>query len=257
MTRSKSALAACSAASLSVDRASPQPPGTTLKLTGGASCPSTPEYRFWVGQNGLWSLVQDYSASNSYSWNTTGKAQATYGLEVDVRNHGSAIGYDRVANLTYQLATPPCAAPSFGASPATQAGTGAHVTLTASTSGCPTPQYRFWISPPGQLWSIVQDYSATNTYAWTTTGAAGTYRLEVDVRDQTSSVSYEKAANITYTRAGENLAYAQSVAIAHRALMDSSGHRENILRPEFTRIGIGIINAGAYGRMVTQLFITP
>ena len=66
-----------------------------------------------------------------------------------------------------------------------------------------------------------------------------------------------KAAGITYTRAGENLAYAQSVAVAHRALMDSPGHRENILRPEFTRIGIGVINAGAYGRMVTQLFITP
>lgn len=66
-----------------------------------------------------------------------------------------------------------------------------------------------------------------------------------------------RAAGITYSRAGENLAYAQSVAVAHRALMDSPGHRENILRPEFTRIGIGVINAGAYGRMVTQLFIAP
>ena len=66
-----------------------------------------------------------------------------------------------------------------------------------------------------------------------------------------------KAARITYTRAGENLAYAQSVAVAHRALMDSPGHRENILRPEFTRIGIGVVSAGAYGRMVTELFITP
>jgi len=66
-----------------------------------------------------------------------------------------------------------------------------------------------------------------------------------------------KAAKITYSRAGENLAYAQSISVAHRALMDSPGHRENILRPEFTRIGIGVINAGVYGRMVTQLFITP
>ena len=66
-----------------------------------------------------------------------------------------------------------------------------------------------------------------------------------------------RAAGIVYSRAGENLAYAQSVAVAHHALMDSPGHRENILRPEFTRIGIGVIAAGAYGRMVTQLFITP
>jgi uncharacterized protein YkwD/uncharacterized membrane protein required for colicin V production len=65
------------------------------------------------------------------------------------------------------------------------------------------------------------------------------------------------AAKISYTRAGENLAYAHSVAVAHRGLMESPGHRENILRPEFTRIGIGVISAGSYGRMFTQLFITP
>jgi uncharacterized protein YkwD len=66
-----------------------------------------------------------------------------------------------------------------------------------------------------------------------------------------------KAGGVTYTRAGENLAYAQSVTIAHRGLMQSQGHRENILRAEFTRIGIGVITAGAYGRMFTQMFVTP
>jgi uncharacterized protein YkwD len=66
-----------------------------------------------------------------------------------------------------------------------------------------------------------------------------------------------KGAGITYQRAGENLAYAQSVTIAHRGLMQSEGHRENILRPEFTRIGIGVISGGPYGRMFTQVFITP
>jgi uncharacterized protein YkwD len=66
-----------------------------------------------------------------------------------------------------------------------------------------------------------------------------------------------KSAGVSYSRAGENLAYAQSISVAHRALMDSPGHRENILRSEFTRIGIGVINGGIYGRMVTQLFITP
>jgi uncharacterized protein YkwD/uncharacterized membrane protein required for colicin V production len=66
-----------------------------------------------------------------------------------------------------------------------------------------------------------------------------------------------KAAGIAYARAGENLAYAQSVTIAHRGLMESQGHRENILRPEFTKMGIGVISAGPYGRMFTQLFVTP
>ena len=66
-----------------------------------------------------------------------------------------------------------------------------------------------------------------------------------------------KTAGITYSRAGENLAYAQSVSVAHRGLMQSPGHRENILRPEFTHIAIGVISAGPYGRMFTQLFATP
>ncbi len=65
------------------------------------------------------------------------------------------------------------------------------------------------------------------------------------------------AAKITYRRAGENLAYAHSVGAAHRGLMESPGHRENILHPEYTRIGIGVISAGPYGRIFTQLFLTP
>lgn len=66
-----------------------------------------------------------------------------------------------------------------------------------------------------------------------------------------------KAGGVTYSRAGENLAYAQSVTVAHRGLMSSEGHRENILSPQFTRIGIGVMTAGAYGRMFTQMFLTP
>lgn len=66
-----------------------------------------------------------------------------------------------------------------------------------------------------------------------------------------------EAAGVEYSRAGENLAYAQSVAVAHRGLMESPGHRANILRAEFTRIGIGVISAGPYGRMFTQVFLTP
>lgn len=65
------------------------------------------------------------------------------------------------------------------------------------------------------------------------------------------------SAHISYARAGENLAYAQSVVVAHRGLMASEGHRENILRPDFARVGIGVISAGSYGRMFTQLFLMP
>lgn len=52
----------------------------------------------------------------------------------------------------------------------------------------------------------------------------------------------------------ENIAYAPTLELAHSGLMESDGHRENILQPAFTRIGIGIIDGGEYGKMFTQVF---
>lgn len=57
-----------------------------------------------------------------------------------------------------------------------------------------------------------------------------------------------------YLVIGENLAYAPTVELAHKGLMDSPGHRANILSPEFNKIGIGIQDGGVYGLMVTQVF---
>ncbi len=62
-----------------------------------------------------------------------------------------------------------------------------------------------------------------------------------------------RRAGITYEAAGENLALAPSAARAHRGLMDSPGHRANILGPEYRRVGIGVYR-GPYGLMVTQQF---
>lgn len=48
-------------------------------------------------------------------------------------------------------------------------------------------------------------------------------------------------AGISYQWYGENLAYGQYSAIyAHEALMNSLGHRENILRPHFTHALVGV-----------------
>jgi uncharacterized protein YkwD len=61
-------------------------------------------------------------------------------------------------------------------------------------------------------------------------------------------------AKVPFTTAGENLALAQTLAIAHTGLMNSPGHRANILHPAFGRVGIGILDGGPYGIMVTQNF---
>ena len=63
-----------------------------------------------------------------------------------------------------------------------------------------------------------------------------------------------QAANVSYLTAGENLALAPTVEVAHTGLMNSPGHRANILRPQFGRVGIGIMDGGIRGLMATQNF---
>lgn len=60
--------------------------------------------------------------------------------------------------------------------------------------------------------------------------------------------------NIAYLVIGENLAFAPDVYIAHDGLMNSEGHKRNILSSEFGKVGIGVVNGGVYGRMFVQEF---
>lgn len=61
-------------------------------------------------------------------------------------------------------------------------------------------------------------------------------------------------AHVFYTLAGENLALAPNVNIAHTGLMNSEGHKANILSPDFRRVGIGVIDNGFYGKIFVQVF---
>ncbi len=63
-----------------------------------------------------------------------------------------------------------------------------------------------------------------------------------------------RAANVRFLTAGENLALAPTLDLAHTGLMNSPGHRANILRREFGRLGIGIMDGGMRGLMVSQEF---
>ena len=60
---------------------------------------------------------------------------------------------------------------------------------------------------------------------------------------------------IQYWSAGENIAKASSVDRAHNSLMNSTGHRNNILNPKYDHVGIGIIKSSEGAYFVTQMFI--
>lgn len=68
-----------------------------------------------------------------------------------------------------------------------------------------------------------------------------------------------KAAGIEYWTAGENIAMGyQSSIFAHEALMNSLGHRKNILHKDFTMLGIGVyFQSNTQRPYYTQNFYSP
>lgn len=63
-----------------------------------------------------------------------------------------------------------------------------------------------------------------------------------------------RKGGVRFRTAGENLALARTLPMAHQGLLDSPGHRANILQPAFGRVGIGVLDGGRYGLMITQKF---
>ena len=63
-----------------------------------------------------------------------------------------------------------------------------------------------------------------------------------------------QAEEIKVRSAAENLASNTDIGAAHRGLLDSPGHRKNILDPNMDRIGIGIVRDMKNQLIITQVF---
>ena len=65
-----------------------------------------------------------------------------------------------------------------------------------------------------------------------------------------------KQFGINFRTAGENIASGQQTPKeVMESWMNSQGHRENILKPDYTHLGVGYYRGGSYGHMWTQMFI--
>jgi uncharacterized YkwD family protein/spore coat assembly protein SafA len=67
-----------------------------------------------------------------------------------------------------------------------------------------------------------------------------------------------QAFGISFHAAGENIAAGQTTAAAvMQSWMNSAGHRQNILNPNYSQIGVGYATGGSYRYYWTQMFIRP
>jgi hypothetical protein len=179
------------------------PPSTTgigipVTITGSASgCPN-PLYAFFMLTPGssTWQPAQAYSSSATFHWNTSGQTAGVYHFSVwardtsSVGSSGNVLGrWDAYTSIAYTLTVPtPCTSSIASAAPPSTATAGTAVTITGAASGCPNPNYQFFMLTPGSsTWQLVQAYSAAAAFHWNTTGlSAGVYRFSVWARDASS-----------------------------------------------------------------------
>ncbi len=180
--------------SMTSDKPSPQYVSTAIRFTAAASGGTAPyEFKWRVFDGSSWLVAQTWSSSATLTWTPT-VANAAYQVEVWARGAGNSTDAAESANasatraftitaaptarLTLTALTADKAAPQF---PSTT------VTFTATASGGSAPhQYKWWLFD-GSSWSVAQNWSTANTFAWTPTKAGSAYRIGVWVRNAGSS----------------------------------------------------------------------
>jgi hypothetical protein len=182
----------------------PAPIGAPITWKVSASGgPGPLQYRFYrlAHSTSTWTLVQDYGPSNSYTWTPTPSDEGAYVLQAWVRRAGSTEAYDAWASTAdFQIANSAAVIRSIWASAGNPILAGAPITWTVAAGGGPGAlQYQFWLySISRDSWSMVKDYSTSNTFAWTPgPWDNGTYQLQVAVRQAGSTGSADASVVTT------------------------------------------------------------
>jgi hypothetical protein len=188
---------------LTANRSFPLPASNPIVFTASASGGNGHlEYQFWrYRSGGSWSMVQDYSSSNTFAWTPAVGDTGSYVIQVWVRSARSAQTWDAFASLgEFSITRPAPVMTAFTASANSPAAPGTPITFAAqSTGGIAPVQYKFWRQKSGGAWVVAQDWSAAATVTWTP-GVAdlGTYNLQAWVRNA-DSTDYDDWKSMTFT----------------------------------------------------------
>ena len=175
--------------------------GTSVAFTAvgtGAGTGAVYSYRFWFFDGATWTVVRDYSPSDTWVWAIpTSQPPAIYTVAVDVRTNPN-VYRDATTSIFYTVnGVPPATDATLSATPPSPSVAGATVRFAAAGIGSTAPyEYQFWLFD-GFTWSLVQDWSATSTWSWVA-GPTGEYVVQVLVRTS-PWVSFDVMSLVLYT----------------------------------------------------------
>lgn len=183
--------------------------GPSVSLPAGAGIPiswtawtqggdgSALEFQFFRLNvtTGVWTVVQPYGSSNTYTWTPSPAEAGQYMMQVWVRKVGStsletwaSAPSFWITDFTLATVSPDVATPSWPGQP---------ITWRATVVGSTPVEYRFWRYNTGLgSWTLVRDYSTVNSYTWTpTAGQVGKYWIQVWARPVGSTADFQAWRN--------------------------------------------------------------
>ena len=179
--------------SLTANVSFPSAPNVPITFTAQATGGVAPlQYQFWLFREASgWSIVQPYSSFNTFKWFPVA---GNYALQVWIRGSGSSAQYeDWRSSGFFTVANSPVKVSSLSANRTFPTSPSTPITWTAAASGGSGPlDYKFWLFSTVTGWSVLQDWSASNSITWTPGVAfAGQHAVQVWVRSHGSAAQYE------------------------------------------------------------------
>ncbi len=173
-------------------------PGANILWTATPTCSGTPQYRFNLrSPTGVWTVAQDWSASSTYNWPTTGLPFGTYNMQLWVRDAAMPpTKFQKYVGVNFELrASEPCTAATMTVTP-TSAAAGTNFTFTNTAATCTNATFAIYHKPPGGVFALLSAYSAANsTYVWNSTGKPlGAHVFQLWARSDGATVKSEAVA---------------------------------------------------------------
>ncbi|MGL5480055.1 MAG: N-acetylmuramoyl-L-alanine amidase [Clostridium sp.] len=168
--------------------------GNTVGIKGSAQAENKVLYQYWIldKQKDEWILLQDWNENKNINWKPT--AKGNYRVELHTKDITTNKVYDDLAFKDIYVKQSDLAKNAKIYTDTNEFNVNKQVEISASADSQNDKLYSFWLLDKSKgSWTLLQDWTKFNYVKWTPI-KDGDYRLEVHVKDESSTKTYDDLA---------------------------------------------------------------